>query len=289
MNRWASKLAYLTLGCAFIGLNSQYSTGAVVADLTTVGGSGTINGAIYKQINPSSTGTGVIDSFVRLDAHGNATTQQGYNTNVSGVFDNFGTDNYNHAITLGDVPIVNIGGTNYRQFLVDINESTGNGGSFISLDDVQIFVGGTPNSSSEAFTIPDPTLLAHNGTLVYRMDSPGSDNWVAMDYSLNSGSGSGDMFVYVPDLYFTGFGSTADVTLYSIYGKQGVLPAGNLAGVPAGDYGVSDGFEEWAVLKPEGTRVGADAPEPMSLLVWSTLLGTYGACYAFRRNRRRAV
>lgn len=31
------------------------------------------------------------------------------------------------------------------------------------------------------------------------------------------------------------------------------------------------------------------APEPMSLVVWSTLLGTFGACYAFRRNRDRAA
>jgi len=286
MNRWASKLiTYLTLGCAFIGLNSQYSKGAVVVNLTTAGNSGTINGAIYQQIDPSSTGSGVIDSIARIQPGGSAVTSSGYNTTANGVFDTGSTDTFNHAITLGDVPLVNLSGTNYRQFLLDINENTGNGDQYISLDEVQIFAGGTANSSVTTFT---GGVLDHDGTLVYRMDA-GADNWVAMDYSLNSGSGSGDMFLYVPDSVFSAFADAADVTIYSAFGLQGVNPTA-VPAVPAGNYNVSDGYEDWAVLTGTGgTRPGAAAPEPMSLLVWSTLLGTYGACYAFRRNRQRTV
>jgi len=266
-------------------LNSQYSWGAVVVDLTAASNSGTINGAIYQQIDPQSTGTGVINSFARIQPGGSATTSSGYNTTENNIFDTGNTDTFNHAITLGDVPIVNLSGTNYRQFLLDINENTGGGEEFISLDEIQIFAGGTANSNVTTFN--GSGVLNHDGTLVYRMDA-GMDNWGAMDDALNSGSGSGDMFLYVLDSLFSSFADSADVTLYSVFGLQGVDPTA-VPAVPSGNYGVSDGYEEWAVLTPSGTRPGADAPEPMSLVVWSTLLGTYGACYAFRRNRRRAV
>jgi hypothetical protein len=247
---------------------------ATIVNLTTAGSSGTINGAIYEQIDPQATGTGGIDSFVQQSPQGNDTTSKAYNTTANNVLDNKSADNFNHSILLSDVPSVVRSGIPYRWFLLDINENSGGGNEFISLDEVQIFAGGTANSSVDTFT---GGILDHDGTLVYRMDA-GMDNWVAMDYSLNSGSGSGDMFLLVPASDFAGFGGSSVVTLYSQFGLQGVDPAGF-----TGDFGSSGGFEEWA-LPGGGFRppVG-DIPEPAT----AVLMVGAAACLAAVRRRRR--
>ncbi len=237
---------------------------AAIIDLTTAGSSGVINGAIYRQNNVQPTGTGNIDSFVQQNPQGSGTTSKAYNTTVNNVLDNKSSDNFNHSITLADVPVAVLSGTPYRQFLLDINESSGGGNEFISLDEVQIFAGGTANSSVTSIV---GGVLQHDGTLVYRMDA-GGDNWVALDYSLGSGSGSGDMYLFVPDSVFNAFPGTAVVTLYSQFGLQGVNPAGF-----TGNFGSSGGFEEWALGDP--------VPEPATLML---SLGAFIALAAKRRG-----
>lgn len=231
-------------------------------DLTFADASGTINGAFYQQIDSQSTGTGVIDSFVRIT--GNSLMKEAYNTTVNKVLDNGNPNNFNHSITLGEVPLVLApNGVASREFLLDINEnSNAKGDQFLSLDDVQIFVGGTANASFDTFTAD---VLNHDGTLVYRMDdAPDGPTWAALDFQLNSGSGSGDMFLYVPESAFAGFGDSDIVTLYSKFGEQGVVSGDPT--LPDGIYSQSDGFEEWAV------RVGVvPIPEPVSLLIWAGL------------------
>lgn len=271
VSRWHGvRVAFTTV---FVLCVASISSASITLNLTTDGSFGTINGAIYEQIDPQTTGTGTIGTFVQIDAQGNATEAHAYNTTVNNVLDNGSSDQFNRSITLADVPIVSVGGLDYRQFLLDINESRGGGNEFLSLDEIQLFVGGTANSSVESFT---GDVLDHDGTLVYQMDA-GMDNWVALDSSLNSGSGSGDMFLYVLDSLFDPFGGADVVTLYSLFGQQGDVDATEAAaaGVPAGEYGTSDGFEEWAVP-------GAVIPEPVSFAVWSLLLGSVGLATARR-------
>jgi hypothetical protein len=232
---------------------------AVTVNLTTAGSTGgPINGALFHQIDPSSTGTGVIDSFVQIG--GNDPVVNGYNTTVNGTLYNGSADNFNHSITVGLIPVVTISGTPYRQFLLDINENNNRSlDQFLSLDDIQIFLGGTANSSVDTFTAGE---LDHDGALIYHMDL-GGDSTVGLNYALNTGSGSGDMFLYVPSSLF-GTDPSAVVTLYSQFGGAGIDPAG----LPLGNYNNSDGFEEWAVLRAEGTTVGT--PEGGATL---TMLG----------------
>ena len=246
---------------------------ATMIDLTTAGASGELNGAIFEQINLQSTGTGVIDSFAQIGA-ANQTAVQGYNTTVNNVFNNGAPDNFNHSITIGMIQVVSLESVDYYQFLLDINENNNRAlDQYLSLDEVQIFVGGAANPSSTSFDANG--ILQGVGTLVYDMEN-NAGNWVALDFSLNSGSGGGDMFLYVPVTNFGGAASDAIVTLYSHFGAQGLNPEE----YGAGNFGNSDGFEEWAVLPVDEPAI---VPEPATL----SLIGLGLAVIAVRRVARK--
>jgi hypothetical protein len=271
--RWNSPFQFtamvLPLVCLPILSVSNSALAGTIVDLTVADNSGTINGAIYQQTSTGSTGTGNINSFVQQSPPGGGTTSRAFNTTVNNVLNNNNTDNFNHSITLGEVSIVERDGKLYREFFLDINESGNNTDKYLSLDEVQIFVTGPANSNVATFT---SGILDHFGTLVYRMDS-GDDNWVAMDYTLGTGSGSGDMTLLVPRSLFLGFAPTDVVTLYSQFGLQGVNPTGF-----TGDFGGSASFEEWAVRDPATFAV----PEPMSFGLFVT--GVFGLVLARRRS-----
>jgi hypothetical protein len=227
-----------SLGAVVITLALAGPSFAGMLDLTTQDASGFINGAFFQQINPQSTGTGVIDSFVRLQANG---TEQGYNTDARPVqFDEKTDATFTHSLLLSDVPKVTINGTVYRQFLLDINEGNGQNQQLLSLDQLKIFQGATGDLNNY------PNL----GDQVYDL---GAGNFIGLDYSLNSGSGAGDMFAYIPDSFFTS--ANPYVYLYSHFGSEW------------GSDGTSDaGFEEWAVLKQDTTPPVNDIPGPATLV-----------------------
>jgi MYXO-CTERM domain-containing protein len=99
---------------------------------------------------------------------------------------------------------------------------------------------------------------------------PNSDQLLRMDYSQASGSGSGDMFVYVKSSLFTGSGPY--VTLYSKFGTPDASDAG---------------FEEWATRQAVSVTPTSTVPLPASVWGGLTLLGLIGA--ARIRSRRRSA
>src|SRR5579864_3142245 len=73
------------LGSVILGFAVVAGATTVSIDLTATGGAtlsgGTANGTILDATSaPTTVGTGVIDSFVRMQATGNGTSEQGYNT-----------------------------------------------------------------------------------------------------------------------------------------------------------------------------------------------------------------
>lgn len=214
-----------------------------VVDLTTVGSSGQINGAWYVQTGPQPTGTGVFLPFVRIQGTG---TESGYNTDYRPVeFDTKDQNQWTHSLLLSTVPIVTYKGQQYREFLLDINEGGNTNLSNLTLDEVQIFLGATGDLHNY------PSGL---GTLVYDMDAaPDGPARVELNYRLNSGSGSGDMFLYVPVANFA-ISTNPYVYLYSHFGTPHTSDAG---------------FEEWSsdpavVPLPSAASAGAGL---MGLLV----------------------
>jgi len=212
---------------------------AAPVDLTTVGAHGTANGALFAQTEIQPTGCGVIHDFLRIQGHG-AAIQQGYNTDSRPLqFDEKVSHTFTRSIQLSDVPVVQIGGVDYREFLLGVNQSSST--PLLSLDKLRIYVGARGDVygyDATAGTLPGQTA-------VYDM---GDNNWVALNATLSHGNGSGDMFVYIPDRVFlanvTATNPNPYVSLYSLFGAH---------------YGANGGFEQWAVpaqTAPSGTLSG---------------------------------
>ncbi|HZL84070.1 MAG TPA: hypothetical protein VFD07_01700 [Candidatus Krumholzibacteria bacterium] len=201
-----------------VGANAA---GATDLDLTTAGASGFIGAALFLQSDPQPAGTGVIDPFVRMST--NSDSEQGFNTDHSpldGDLVDVKPGLWTHSLLVGALQPVLLDGVLYMRFLLDINQTSAN--PLLSLDELRIYTSADPALSSNA------ALFAEN--LVYDM---GAGNRVLLDYSLNSGSGSGDMFLYVPAAAFDGLDNQY-LYLYSKFGASG------------GDYATNDGYEEWA-------------------------------------------
>ena len=277
-----------SIGAAALLLSAVFTSHAeaTTIDLTTAGASGTLNGAIYTQGSVVS-GTGVFPSFVQIQPQtGNTTTEKAYNTTVNNVLNNGPADPHNHEVRLSAVPIINVSGTNYYSFLLDINESSGQGHAgeqFLSLDRIQLYTSTAANLSTTTFDASG--LLPGLGTLRY--DS-GLGNEALLDYSLGSGSGKSDLELLVPVSDFAGALGSNYLYLYSAFGALGTVNGRN--------YGASAGFEEWALGRgslsscpggnpPPCSSQLVEVPEPTSLAA----LGSAFVMFGILARRRRRV
>ena len=241
---------------------------ATDCDLTAPLSSCTVDDAIYQSTEPTPTGSGVIDSFVRVSS--NDPTEQGFNTSYRPVsFDENTSPTFTHDILLAGTEVMNVGGTDYYVFHLDINQTGSE--PLLSLDEVQIFTSSTGGQHPDTFT---SGVLDISGNLVYRLDD-GADNEVVLNYNINGGSGQGDMILLVPVADFGAVDpNTTYVYLYSAFGGMGtdcIDSYYDATGQNANDPITSscannDGYEEWyRVLGP-----APEVPEPATL----TLLGT---------------
>ena len=215
---------------------------------------GSANGALFYRADFQSAGTGVIDPFVRMQ-HDNGPSnndhspngrEQGYNTSGRPVQYDELTDPHTHDLTFGEIPLVTIEGVTYLQFLLDINEPNGNTQALLSLDQVHIYTSPTGSQTGLENTL---------GTLRYSLGAFLNDNTVTLDYNLNSGSGQGDMTMYVPLSDFPGVSASDFVYLYSYFGNLD------------DDHRTGDGFEEWTVLTP------VPSPGALALLAIAGVVG----------------
>jgi hypothetical protein len=227
---------------------------ATVVDLTGSNDSGTINGAQFVFTDQQPTGTGVIQPFLRVE---NTPLEQGYNTSGGTPFDDKAGP-WTHDLTFGDLQNtqVTLGGVSYFKLLLDVNEPGGSK-SLISLDQLQLYtsnVGGQITSN-----------VGSLGTLRYTF---ASGDRVILDASRNHGSGSGDMYAYVPTSDFAGTKTSDFVYLYAHFGNTNDSQAG---------------FEEWALVN------AAPIPEMNALLPIIAFFAAAFATQHFRRHHTRQV
>jgi hypothetical protein len=240
---------------------------AVVLDLTAANTTGvaTDGTAIFQRTNVQPTGTGVIDSFVRVQSKGNSTTSQGYNTDYrKPQYDENNSPQFTRSVLISSLTAVTLNGGSYYQFLLDVNEPNNAASGLLSLDKLKIYQGNAPDLHGYSAT----TGWGANADLVYSLDA-GIDKYVKLDENLNHGSGSGDMYLYVPTSVFT---STKQyLYLYSQFGAT---------------IGETGGFEEWAtVAHPQpGPTPGPGVPLPLG--AWAGIAGLAVASVQARRIRK---
>ena len=226
---------------------------ATVVDLIN-GDTGTITNsygtAQFDFTQPQPTGTGVIQPFLRVQ---NDPNEQGYNTSGGTPFDDKAGP-WTHDLTFADLmtTAVTISGQNYFKLLLDINEP-GGANSTISLDQLQFYT----SASGSATT----TNISSLGTLRY---SFGAGDQVLLDAARNHGSGSGDMYAYIPVSAFAGTASTDFVYMYCAFGNTDPSQGG---------------FEEWAlVVNP--------IPEASTIF---PIIGLLAAIFSTQFVRRRQL
>lgn len=215
--------AFLLLSAAALWPGSAQAALAP-CDLTSAGSECTINGAIYQQGEQVPAGSDQV-AFVRIGA--NTATTQGYNTSGRPVqFDEITDLEHTHDLLVSEVLQVQIDGTSYLQFLLDINQTQAN--PLISLDKLQVF------GSNTGGNLGYPAI----GTLVYDMDA-GGDSWVKLNNLIeqNAGSGDTDMTFLLPASLLSGF---SHVYLFSQFGTN---------------FANNAGFEEWIAVIPEPSVV----------------------------------
>jgi hypothetical protein len=242
-------------------------------DLTTDGSQTTIDQAIFTAFDSSgSVGSGVFPAFVVMQGND---CIQGYNTQGTEEFDT--VNNSSEIVRLDTLMVVNVGGTDYVEFRLDINQNKNNSGpSGPSLDNVQIFVSNTDNLTGWQ---PDCTL--GGVSCIYNMDA-GQNRALLLDYALNNGGGNGfDLSLLLPVSRFGAALANPSgnyVYLYSSFGAVG------------GIYAENDGPEEWQyrTCSTETACVTPRDPPPTIPEPASVVLVGLGLL-ALRTIRRRMV
>jgi hypothetical protein len=221
-------------------------------------GSGTINGAIFQTNNDHPTGTGVYNPFLTVQANG---MEQGYNSST-GNFDTKREPQWNHEIKFSDLQATTIAGIQYFGFSVDINEPNGSKAG-ISLDGLQIFTSATLQNSTS--TNSSGNFNGSLGTLRYDL---GANQVLYTD--TNTGSGGGDINIYIPVSFFAGTNANDYVYMYQRWGNSDLTTQG--------------GFEETSLI-----RGLAPVPEMSALFPILGLLVAVASTHVLRRRRMAQV
>lgn len=231
------------------------TAGAALIDLTADGSSATINGALFEVSDPNTgAGSGAIDSFIRTQ---NSPSEKGYNTDGTFEFDQV-AGCCTHSITLGELTVVDVGGTDYFELQLDINEPGNATAALITLQELELWVNTTTGA--------DDDYSDGLGTKVWDL----AGNMVEMNGNVNtSGSGDFDYDVLFPTSILAGFGPGDYLYLYNVFGDTNMMSSPSEAG-----------FEEWAA------KTGGDTFVPVPAAVWLFGSGLLGLVGVARRKHR---
>jgi hypothetical protein len=168
-------------------------------DLIDGGSPQTINGAIWNSSAAFSVGTGNLNPFLNFQ---DAPQEEAFNTDASGVLDV--KEANTESLPLNHVPVITIGGVEYREFILDANESNSAPNAFFSIDFFNLWLCDDP----AAPTFTQRTQFENNVNCdnVYNL---GGKVILATD-DLSKGSGNGyDYRILIPETLFEQ--SAADV------------------------------------------------------------------------------
>lgn len=276
---------------------------AAMVDLLTAGAVGRLNGAWWFSYTEGS-GTGTFDSFLQIGEDPNDLPKKeniwewGYNSQWGKTADNpeAGTSaNFNRVLQWPNIPMFAhytlpsgyVTRGPWLEFQLDINELMAGTDSYLSIDDLEIWV-------SDLADLGDPDNPARTyanwsaaGTTDKIYDFLPGD-WVATDVAAySSGSGVADVTILVPWQWFKDWIDENNVTNPYIYF---VSEMGHYTGTYQGisTWGASDGFDEWGHRSApfDSFEENPIVPEPGTFGLMG--LGVLGLLAALRRRKAGA-
>jgi hypothetical protein len=234
------------------------SHGSSFIDLTTNGTVVSHNGAIFTQGGKGS-GTGNFDPFLTLQPGGSVSTEAGFNVCTEPVFgfnnnaiacpaatiENTGGDR-THELRASSVPVTDVNGTAYREFVLDSNDAGSD--PWMSIQVIRLFLDEQPdlnyNPTTNVFTGntgPAPSLL-------WNLDGDGDQTILMNTQGLENGSGVSDISILIPDSLFPAdcfYGSTT-CNQFIYFGTIAGDPNLIVAGHSGKNWNTTAGFEEWS-------------------------------------------
>ncbi len=166
MNKFTAIRVVSAVACALI-LGAAIPASATILDLTTAGASGVIGSAFFIQIPERPTGTGLNDTFLRVQANG---IEEGVNSDGPYTMDEK-SGAWTHKIRVSDFGVTDLHGTPSIRFLLDIGQETSS--PYLSLDRFKIYVSPTATYNTLG-------QLHDHATKLYDMDA-GSDSWIKLN------------------------------------------------------------------------------------------------------------
>jgi uncharacterized repeat protein (TIGR01451 family) len=195
-------------------------------DITPAGSSTTIGGVIFTDAVNTGSGTGNYNTFLAISD--NDGVEEGFNSDDTPPIDASNKDidqAKTHTVKLSSLVVVTIGGVQYYEFRVDLNEANSDPNAQISLDQFKLY------TSTNGGIVDTTTLFSQN--LIYDMDAGGNVSVLLSDAE-SSGSGTDDYAVLVPVSEFAGLDPTTTyVYLYTQMGAAGT------------NWNATATFEEW--------------------------------------------
>jgi hypothetical protein len=171
-----------------------------------------VDGALLLQGGVGS-GAGVYRRLLQLDS--NTPTKDGYNRVVT---DNKNGSEFEEKIPNGFNPFVRLNEltpqSSYYSFSLDTNENNNANNKWESLTEIQFYVGAPTDPTTLPITAATLSAL---GTKIWDLQAnpiAGSRNDILLNDTLQSGSGTDNMYLLLPTSLFTGFDQNS--FLYSI-------------------------------------------------------------------------
>ena len=189
-------------------------------DISNAGDSTTVGNVIFTDAVNVGSGTGNYNTFLAISNNGGI--ESGFNSDDTPPIDGSNSDidqAKTHTVRLSDLVIITVGGVQYYQFRIDLNEANSDPNGQISLDKFQLYTS-TNGGIESTTTLFNPA----NATLRYDMDAVanGGDKSILLSDAGSTGSGTDDYAVLVPVTDFAGLDPTTTyVYLYTQMGAAG--------------------------------------------------------------------
>ncbi len=167
----------------------------------------------------------------------------------------------------------------FARFRVDINQQANMGGDLLSLNQMLLYNCPDVAGDGSEYT----SLSACSGGNAFFNLFGNTGDFVNFDYRLHTGSGSGDVDVYVENIGFAG----PYIALLDGWGcgdGSAAISAACLQLLHTGHQADNDGFQEWWTTG--STPQTPAVPEPASLLLLGSGLSAMGVAARRRRGQK---